>query len=189
MRNWPQHTPKQHSLSWSLARWPTRSTPALAVLLCVALGGATSAAAQDRPGESADRAPLVLKAQGSFFVGGRSKLTDALNSLEPSSDTITVDQMYVQYKIPYRPRTKARTPVVMIHGCCLSGKSWEETPDGRMGWDEYFVRRGHAVYVPDQVARARSGFDATIINEVRLGLNGKTPSDLPFIFTIGHQGA
>ena len=30
-----------------------------------------------------------------------------------------------------------------------------------MGWYEYFVWQGHPVYVPDQVARGRSGFDAS----------------------------
>jgi len=48
---------------------------------------------------------------------------------------------------------------VMVHGATLTGKSWETTPDGRMGRDEYFVRKGHPVYVPDQVGRGRSGFN------------------------------
>lgn len=62
----------------------------------------------------------------------------------------------------------------MIHGMTLTGKSWETTPDGRMGWDEYFVRKGHAVYVPDQVSRGRSGFNQAIFNQVR---EGKSPAD------------
>jgi hypothetical protein len=66
--------------------------------------------------------------------------------------------MYVQYKVP----PSSRVPVVMVHGADLSGKSYETTPDGRLGWEEYFVRKGHAVYLPDQVSRARSGFDPTI---------------------------
>ena len=60
-----------------------------------------------------------------------------------------------EYKVP----PSSRVPVVMVHGADLSGKSYETTPDGRMGWEEYFVRKGHAVYLPDQVSRARSGFD------------------------------
>jgi pimeloyl-ACP methyl ester carboxylesterase len=57
----------------------------------------------------------------------------------------------------------------MIHGATLTGKSYDTTPDGRMGWYEYFVRRGHPVYVPDQVSRGRSGFDIADYNEVRAG--------------------
>jgi hypothetical protein len=39
-----------------------------------------------------------------------------------------------------------------------------------MGWYEYFTRKGFDTYMADQVARARSGFDATKFNDVRQGL-------------------
>jgi hypothetical protein len=87
--------------------------------------------------------------------------------------------MYVQYQIPEGADSHA--PVVMVHGCCLSSKSYETTPDGRMGWNEYFLRKHRAVYLPDQVSRARSGFDATIYNEIKLGK--RPPSDMPEIRT------
>ena len=83
---------------------------------------------------------------------------------------ITVNQMYVQYQIPMKG--DGHVPVVMVHGCCLSSKTWETTPDGRMGWSEYFVRKDRPVYLADQVSRARSGFDPTTFSEVR---NGTTP--------------
>ena len=67
--------------------------------------------------------------------------------------------MYVQYQIP--ENGNRHVPVVMVHGCCLSSKTWETTPDGRMGWNEYFVRKDRPVYLADQVSRARSGFDPT----------------------------
>jgi len=76
---------------------------------------------------------------------------------------------------------------VLIHGGTLAGTSYETTPDGRMGWDGYFLRRGHAVYLPDQVSRARSGFDPTGINEVRLGT--QPPSALPPILLLTQQSA
>ena len=44
----------------------------------------------------------------------------------------------------------------MIHGGSQTGTNFTGTPDGREGWAQYFVRRGHAVYVVDQVARGRS---------------------------------
>jgi hypothetical protein len=46
-----------------------------------------------------------------------------------------------------------------------------------MGWDEYFVRKGHPVYVPDQVGRGRSGFNQAVFNDVRVGVT--RPSALP----------
>jgi hypothetical protein len=95
----------------------------------------------------------------------------------------------VQDQIPPQKWGKAKTPVVMVHGCCLSSKSWEETPDGRMGWNEYFVRRGYPTYLAEQVTRARSGFDPTILNEIALGLDGKTIKNIPYIYSIGHEAA
>jgi len=67
----------------------------------------------------------------------------------------------------------------------LSSKTWETTPDGRMGWDEYFVRRDRPVYLADQVSRARSGFDASTINAVKAGT--AQPSELPNIIWANHQ--
>jgi pimeloyl-ACP methyl ester carboxylesterase len=76
---------------------------------------------------------------------------------------------------------------VMIHGGGLSGKSFQTTPDGRMGWNEYFVRQGHPVYNVDQVARARSSFDPTVYNQVRAGL--LSPSALPVITRTTDEAA
>src|SRR5690349_16605697 len=117
--------------------------------------------------------PLVIASQGSFFVGGEKKALPAPPA--PSSGgrggfgggDVTVNQMYVQYQIP--TNGSRHLPVVMVHGCCLSSKTWETTPDGRMGWDEYFVRRDRPVYLADQSSRARSGFDATVISAVKAG--------------------
>ena len=109
--------------------------------------------------------PLILKTQGSFYMGGEAveQSFNELGSFGPGS-TIMVNQMYVEYMLPAVKETKL--PVVMIHGMALTGKTWETTPDGRMGWDEYFVRNGHPVYVVDQVARGRSGFNQALSNNV-----------------------
>ncbi len=71
--------------------------------------------------------PLTLAGQGSFFVGGRDVQSDTLSTLPAyaPSGTITVDQVYVRYQIPVDP---VRPPLVLIHGCCLTGKTWETTP-------------------------------------------------------------
>lgn len=120
--------------------------------------------------------PLVLAAQGSFFVGGQKarQTRVELGNLGPEGN-ITLHQMYVRYMIP--KGGEKNPPVVMVHGATLTGKSWETTPDGRMGWDEYFVRKGHPVYVPDQVGRGRSGFNQAPFNDVRAGL--APPSSQP----------
>ena len=130
-------------------------------------------------------APLTIKEQGSFFVGGEKKTVSTPANAQAPAQTgdITVNQMYVQYQIPMNGDRHA--PIVLVHGCCLSSKTWETTPDGRPGWSEYFVRKDRSVYLADQVSRARSGFDPTSFAEVR---TGKTPPDkMPTILSATHQ--
>ena len=128
------------------------------VLLAGTLGMVVTAAAQDVSDLQTPKGSLVLKAQGSFFVGGENvEQTETQIGFWTGPGHVTVNQMYVEYMIPQGGGNKV--PVVMVHGGTLSGKSFETTPDGRMGWDEYFVRKGHACYNADQVSRARSGFD------------------------------
>jgi len=128
--------------------------------------------------------PLTIASQGSFFVGGENKHVDAPPGAPAAAGgEITINQMYVQFQIP--PRGARHVPVVMVHGCCLSSKTWETTPDGRMGWDEYFVRRERSVYLADQVSRARSGFDPSAITAVKNG--SAQPNTLPNIISASHQ--
>jgi hypothetical protein len=133
--------------------------------------------------------PLRIAKQGSFFIGGTTRHVDALNGLAASPDIslegdITTGQMYVQYQIPVEAK---HLPVILVHGCCLSGQSYETTPDGRMGWNEYFLRAGRPVYVVDQVGRARSGFDGTPYNAVRL--DKLAPTDQAPISMFDHERA
>jgi pimeloyl-ACP methyl ester carboxylesterase len=145
------------------------------------LATASGGAAQEFQDLKKPATPLVLQSQGSFTVGGDIVFSHALGS--GGSGHIAVNQMYVQYKVP----PSSRVPVVMVHGADLSGKSYETTPDGRMGWEEYFVRKGHAVYLPDQVSRARSGFDPTVFNHVHSGT--ARPSAQPSINRFSNESA
>ena len=148
---------------------------------------ATTAVAVAQPAAATPSGPLVIERQGSFFVGGRevqSKDLSTQQGFDPAG-TITVDQVYVHYEVP--TNAGGRYPLTLIHGCCLTGKSWETTPDGRMGWDEYFVRRGYPVYVVDQAWRGRSAADPTAINTVK---TGQASADrLPNVFSAGHEAA
>jgi pimeloyl-ACP methyl ester carboxylesterase len=151
------------------------SSRASAGAFCLAVSGlgvAAPATAQTLQSIQTPAKPLVLKARGSFFVGGRSVEQKASEILLGPDDSVTVDQMYVEYMVP---AGKAKVPVVMIHGAGLSGKSYDTTPDGRMGWFEYFVRKAHPTYVVDQVGRARSGFNQAAINN-RLSGASNAPS-------------
>ncbi len=92
------------------------------------------------------RGPLVLKSASYFYVGGN---IDTKGKGSP-----IVGHMYVEYMIPQRLRSPY--PIVMVHGGNQTGTNFTGTPDGREGWAQYFVRRGYAVYIVDQVARGRS---------------------------------
>jgi pimeloyl-ACP methyl ester carboxylesterase len=131
--------------------------------------------------------PLTIQEQGSFFVGGEHRTISepAAGVVPAQSGEITVNQMYVQYQIPLQGGR--HVPVVFVHGCCLSSKTWETTPDGRVGWSEYFVRKGRAVYLADQVSRARSGFDPTAFNQIQAGT--AAPAQMPGILDATHQFA
>jgi hypothetical protein len=131
--------------------------------------------------------PLTIKEQGSFFVGGEPRTISepAAGVVPAQTGEITVNQMYVQYQIPLQGAR--HLPVVFVHGCCLSSKTWETTPDGRIGWSEYFVRKSRSVYLADQVSRARSGFDPSAFNEVHAGTRAN--AQMPGILDATHQFA
>jgi len=130
--------------------------------------------------------PLTIARQGSFFVGGRDLKSEDLSLLPAyaSGGTISIEQMYVRFQ---EPVAATRLPVVFIHGCCLTGKTWESTPDGRMGWDELFVRRGFPTYVVDQVSRGRSAANPSAVVKAKAGR--AAPETLPQVFGAAQEGA
>jgi hypothetical protein len=122
--------------------------------------------------------PVTIEDQGSFFIGGVTKVTDfaAVPTALPGQavpprapQQITIGQMYVQFQIPAR-RAGAGWPVIMVHGSTHTGAALESTPDGREGWFPYFVRKGIATYVVDQAGRGRSGFDQSVLHEAEAKL-------------------
>lgn len=137
------------------------SAIAIAAATLAACGGQANAQSTSEPAP-----PLILKSTGSFFTGGRTVTqSDAQINLY-AGGTLPVDQMYVQYMVPQAAPSPS---VVMVHGGILAGTSYETTPDGRMGWYEYFARKGYPSYVVDQVNRGRSGFNQAPFNDVRAG--------------------
>ena len=162
---------------------PSMVAGAAAGLTAMASAMPTAAQQAARPAPG----PLTIEQQGSFFVGGRDVRSDTLSTLPAyaPSGTITVDQVYVRYQVP--ADAGRRWPITLVHGCCLTGKTWETTPDGRMGWDEFFVRKGHPTYVVDQAWRGRSAASPAVINAVK---TGKAPAEeLPTVFAAGREPA
>jgi len=103
-------------------------------------------------GWAADKpAPLSIAKQGYFYAGGHEGAR----------------AMFVEYRVP--ARMTAPYPIVMIHGQNQNGSNFLGTPDGRAGWAEYFLRRGYAVYVVDQVLRGRSPYNAAVDGALAMG--------------------
>jgi pimeloyl-ACP methyl ester carboxylesterase len=107
---------------------------------------------------------LVVADIGSMHIGGRNvaitgmPVPAAVGSsapYDPNGD-YEAGQMYVQYvKLA---STRARYPLLLIHGGGLTGVSWETKPDGQPGWQRFFLNRGHDVYVADAMERGRASW-------------------------------
>ena len=151
-------------------------SPLVAAALVALIGMTVDASAQPLKNVKTADTPLVLKAQGRFFVGGETveQTQVELGELGPGGH-ITVNQMYVRYMVLADWKRRTRGDGARCH---LDGQVVETTPDGRMGWDEYFVRKGHSVYVSDQVGRGRSGFNQAVFKDVRAGDGTRQPPSL-----------
>ncbi len=105
---------------------------------------------------------------GSFHIGGAPIRLEGLPHREmvvaPGTKPMKIDpngdfhsgQMYVQYVKLKSP--SARYPLLMWHTGGVTGASWETKPDGKPGWMQYFLQRGHDVFVSDAVERGRATF-------------------------------
>lgn len=113
---------------------------------------------------------LVVAEVGSFHTGGRQAVLEGLptqqvrftptgpiNEVNPNGE-FEVEQMYTQYVKLAPSASRASYPLLMWHGGGLSGVTWETKPDGKPGWQMYFLRAGHDVYVSDSVERGRASW-------------------------------
>ena len=53
---------------------------------------------------------------------------------------------------------EVQLPLLLWHGGGLSGVTWETKPDGKPGWQQFFLNAGHDVYVSDAVERGRASW-------------------------------
>ncbi len=83
------------------------------------------------------------------IAGGPKRKSD------PNGD-YQVGQLYVQKFSLVSPQ--ARFPLMFWHGGGLTGVTWEDTPDGRPGWHEFFMGHGHDTLVSDAVERGRASW-------------------------------
>lgn len=72
----------------------------------------------------------------SYFYVGQKYTTDG-------NLTIAADQMYVEHLTP--AKVTHPLPLVIIHGMGMTGTNFLNTPDGRLGWADYFLSQGYEV--------------------------------------------
>ena len=116
---------------------------------------------------------IHIKKQGMFSAGGTVLYSDGVfdvsnyyNSRDGSS--LHVDHANVFYQIP---EDENGLPMVFLHGYGQSRMGWMTTPDGREGWSDMFLRKGHSVFLVDQPRRGEAGLTS------KAGTISTTPSD------------
>jgi pimeloyl-ACP methyl ester carboxylesterase len=116
---------------------------------------------------------IEIKEQGIFSVGGIVKSSEGTFNPEDqweqtgAGQTTHVDHANVLYQIPSKV---TGLPIVFLHGYGQSRMGWMTTPDGREGWSNFFLRRGHPIYLVDEPHRGEAGSTsiAGIISEKTL---------------------
>ena len=116
--------------------------------------------AEGTSGAAEDTEALVIAKQGIFSAGGITVTSDGTfdpeNHWEESGagQTSHADHANVLYQIPAE---ETGLPMVFLHGYGQSRMGWMTTPDGREGWSDMFLKKGHSVFLVDEPRRGEAG--------------------------------
>lgn len=102
---------------------------------------------------------LMIAGQGIFSAGGTVTTSEGTFDVanyytSREGSTSHVDHANVLYQIP---EEDTELPMVFLHGYGQSRMGWMTTPDGREGWSDMFLRKGHSVWLIDQPRRGEAG--------------------------------
>lgn len=105
---------------------------------------------------------LSIAKQGMFSSGGivtepvEGEYDETTNWLDATraGNTAHVDHANVFYQIPEKDNGN---PIVYLHGYGQSRMGWMTTPDGREGWSDIFLKKGHSAFLVDQPRRGEAG--------------------------------
>ena len=117
---------------------------------------AISAVSAGKPSDGS----LSIAKQGIFSAGGITVTSDGTfdpeNQWEATGagQTAHVDHANVLYQIP---SNETGLPMVFLHGYGQSRMGWMTTPDGREGWSDMFLKKGHSVFLIDEPRRGEAG--------------------------------
>jgi pimeloyl-ACP methyl ester carboxylesterase len=101
-------------------------------------------------------APISIQREGYLFAGGKYSTVAGRQVLS--------GQLYAEFQIPSQQTHPY--PVVMIHGGGQTGTNFTQTPDGREGWAQFFLRQGYAVYIVDQVGRGKAAYQSELYGPI-----------------------
>ena len=135
------------------------------ILVTACVGSNSLAATTDVGPGSAPAGALVIARQGMFSSGGTvtepvaGEYDATRNWLDPTraGNTAHVDHANVFYQIPVSDNGN---PIVYLHGYGQSRMGWMTTPDGREGWSDLFLKKGHSAFLVDQPRRGEAGSTA-----------------------------
>ena len=131
--------------------------------VAIALSSCTNA------GQQPTAEGLVIEKQGVFSSGGRVTepipgeydATQNWLDQERKGTTTHVDHANTFYQIPANGNG---LPIVFLHGYGQTRTGWQATPDGREGWSDIFLKKGHPVFLVDQPRRGAAGATEEIVN-------------------------
>lgn len=120
--------------------------------------------------DTAEADTLVIRSQGMFSSGGTvtepvpgdyDPTTNWLDAERPGN-TAHIDHANVFYQIPENDNGN---PIVYLHGYGQSRMGWMTTPDGREGWSDIFLKKGHSAFLVDQPRRGEAGGTASMTSD------------------------
>lgn len=131
-----------------------------AILSTIFLAPLLTGCATAKGGAAVKGASLSIAKQGIFSAGGivvTSRGTfNPENQWEESGagQTMHADHANVLYQIP---AAEKGLPMVFLHGYGQSRMGWMTTPDGREGWSDIFLKKGHSIFLIDEPRRGEAG--------------------------------
>lgn len=111
---------------------------------------------------------LAVRDMGSFFVGGgKTQVTgQPIKQIQYAKDapplqvnpngTYANGQVYVQYVV--LSKSHKALPILFLNGGTSTGSMWENTPDGRPGWQMLALQEGYSTYLTDAIGKGRASW-------------------------------
>lgn len=111
--------------------------------------------------------PITLSDQGVFSAGGVTVQADGVfdpvrGQYAIEGQMLHADHASVLYQIPEDNNGHS---MFFLHGYGQSHTGWIGTPDGRDGWNDYFLSHGYSTYLVDQPRRGDAG-QTTVASQI-----------------------